>query len=153
MKNVEIAGTKIRPAHKFSTTQRLLIFDLICYVFVLLFVYTAASKLSTIDIFKSVLVQYPLIGAYHNLIAYSVPVVELMVAVFLILPSTRKPALKISLTLMLCFLSYIVYMFISKSDLPCSCGGIIAKLSWQQHMFFNSCFAVLALIGIRMKPE
>jgi len=31
--------------------------------------------------------------------------------------------------------------------IPCSCGGIIAKLSWGQHLVFNLIFLGLALIG------
>lgn len=32
---------------------------------------------------------------------------------------------------------------------PCSCGGIITLLSWQEHQMFNIVLIVLALIAIR----
>jgi uncharacterized membrane protein YphA (DoxX/SURF4 family) len=133
-----------------SMHQKLVITDLIVYLFVLLFVYTATSKLLTIETFKNVLTHYPLIGAYHLLIAYSVPLVELVVAAFLVLPGTRRLGLYGAFGSMIVFLIYILYMFYSGSRLPCSCGGIISQLSWQQHIWFNAVLIALAGIGIRI---
>jgi hypothetical protein len=38
-------------------------------------------------------------------------------------------------------------------NLPCSCGGIISKLSWKQHIIFNLFFIVLSVIGIRFQKR
>jgi len=32
--------------------------------------------------------------------------------------------------------------------LPCSCGGVIQKMTWGQHVIFNLFFTLLALVGI-----
>ena len=123
--------------------------EVIVYSFVLLFVYTAASKLMTIDTFQHVLTKYPLIGKHSAVIAYLVPISELLVAAILIVPATKKYGLVVSTILMALFLAYIIYMLVSKSSLPCSCGGIISKLSWQQHIWFNSIFLLLAIITLK----
>jgi len=34
--------------------------------------------------------------------------------------------------------------------LPCSCGGVIAKLSWNQHLLLNLGFVLLALGAIAL---
>ncbi|HWW40147.1 MauE/DoxX family redox-associated membrane protein [Pedobacter sp.] len=132
-----------------SDKARETVFDIIGYLFVMLFVYTAASKLIKIDTFKKVLVHYPIIGDYHLLIAYLVPIIELIVAATLIVPSTKRLGMFAALVLMIVFLSYILYMFYTNSKLPCSCGGVIAELSWKNHIWFNSMLIFLA--GFAMK--
>lgn len=127
-----------------------ILIDVITYLFVLLFVYTAASKLLTISTFIDVLGKYPVIGKYNTFVGYAVPGIELVISAALIIPFTKRIGLFMSLIIMLLFLLYIIYMIISGSELPCSCGGIISKLSWQQHLWFNSVFIVLAGIGIKL---
>lgn len=130
--------------------SRKIILDMIVYLFVLLFVYTAASKLMTMDTFQAVLTKYPLIGTYSIVIAYLVPISELFAAALLIIPATKKFGLVSSAILMALFLAYIIYMLVSKSPLPCSCGGIISELSWQQHIWFNSIFLLLAIVALKI---
>lgn len=127
--------------------------DVIVYLFVLLFVYTAASKLMEIDNFKRVLIHYPLIGSWNKELAYLVPAIELTVSLLLIVPITRKIGLWCAFVLMVSFLGYIIYMLVSASELPCSCGGVISKLSWQQHVWFNSIFVLLSFMGIRLSRK
>jgi hypothetical protein len=31
---------------------------------------------------------------------------------------------------------------------PCSCGGVIRRLTWPQHLFFNLFFVALSTLGI-----
>lgn len=133
-----------------SESRKAICVDLICYAFVLLFVYTAASKLLTLETFKSVLIHYPIIGTFHVFFAYAVPTIEILISVMLIYPPMRRSGLMASLILMSLFLGYIVYMFVSGSELPCSCGGFISKLSWGNHIWFNSIFILLAAVGIKL---
>ena len=127
--------------------------DIIVYLFILLFVYTAAGKFLTIETFEMVLVRYPIIGGYSGLFAYAIPSLEIVISFILIYPPSRRLGLLLSLILMFAFLTYIIYMFASGSDLPCSCGGIISKLSWGNHIWFNSIFIILAILGIKLgKP-
>ena len=124
--------------------------NLIVYLFILLFVYTAASKLMTMETFQVVLAKYPLIGGYSAIIAYLVPISELLVSVLLIIPVTKKYGIVASIALMALFLSYIIYMLISNSALPCSCGGLISQLSWQQHIWFNSVLLLLGIVALKI---
>jgi len=32
-------------------------------------------------------------------------------------------------------------------ELPCSCGGVLQEMSWQQHLVFNIVFTLLALLA------
>ena len=69
--------------------------------------------------------------------------------------ATRLTGLYLSFFLMIAFTVYI-FLILNYSDfVPCSCGGIIEKLGWTEHMIFNICFALCALaaIGITEKEK
>ena len=152
MSDLKIRNQKDYPKSSFGflmkPSYRDAIIEVIVYSFILLFGYTAFSKLITLDTFIDVLSKYPLIGKYHNIVAYLVPVSELIVCVLLIVPRTKKLGMICSLVMMILFLIYITYLFLSESSMPCSCGGIVARLSWKQHIWFNSGFMLLAIFGL-----
>ena len=119
----------------------------ICCVFILLFVYTALSKLFALDAFKTVLHDTPLIGSYAYLFACAIPLAELVTSFFLLIPGTRRTGLWLSFMLMGIFTTYIAYMTAFASHLPCSCGGVIASMSWKEHLLFNIFFTLLGIAG------
>jgi hypothetical protein len=46
---------------------------------------------------------------------------------------------------------FTIYIFILthySEYVPCSCGGVLQKMSWNQHQIFNMVFTGLALLGI-----
>ena len=121
---------------------------LICYLFIVLFVYAAVSKLIDFETFQTQLGQSPILTAYATWIGYAVISVELIITVLLCFRSTRQIALHASFLMMIAFTAYI-YIILHFSDfIPCSCGGILEKLSWEQHIVFNLIFALLACIAI-----
>jgi hypothetical protein len=61
-------------------------------------------------------------------------------------------ALYASLTLMTIFTAYIIAILQFSYTIPCSCGGVLSKLSWQTHLVFNIGFMVLAAAGILLYP-
>src|SRR5690606_41617749 len=66
----------------------------------------------------------------------------------LFIPAFRKIGLYASFILIALFTGYLTYMIVFTPDLPCSCGGVLAALSWKQHIFFNLLFILLSLTGI-----
>ena len=133
--------------------SRKLIAEIIGGLFILLFLYTALSKLSEIAVFRLVLRSSPLISGYANIISILIPVSEILVSVLLFIPGTRRWGLYASFVLMLVFTLYLAYMITSTPELPCSCGGVIGKMSWKQHLLFNIAFTLLALAGIWLNRE
>lgn len=118
------------------------------YFVVLLFVYAAISKLITFDEFKVQLTQSPLLSMYAGVIAYLVVISELVIAFLLTLRSTRLIGLYLSYSLMVAFSIYI-YLILNYSDfIPCSCGGVLEKLGWNEHLWFNIITSVLILLSI-----
>lgn len=136
--------------------KRSIIVEIIVMLFVILFLYTGISKLMDYSVFKEQLAESPVLGPMAKL-AIGLPLIEFLTSLLLILPRWRLKGLYVSLALMTLFTGYIITILSFSDQLPCSCGGIVAQLSWQQHVAFNSSFILLALTGIiiekRLKRE
>lgn len=128
--------------------HRILMRDIISAIFIFLFVYTALNKLYTYKLFEQTLEGTPLIGALSTYIAILLPIIELMVSLLLFIPRTRKWGLYSSFSLMVVFTLYIGYMIVFTPHRPCTCGGVIEKMTWTQHFVFNIAFTLLALAGV-----
>jgi uncharacterized membrane protein YphA (DoxX/SURF4 family) len=128
--------------------RRKIFIEIIALFFVVLFLYTAISKLMDYEVAKDQLASTPLLALVAREVVIIVPIAEIITAVLLFLPSTRKIGLFATLGLMLSFTAYIVYILNYNSELPCTCGGVLEQMSWPQHLIFNSCCIVLALTGI-----
>jgi len=125
-----------------------LIVDLTCLLLLLLFAYAATSKLVDYHkfVFQMNLAPVPLMGLMAPMLAWLVPVTELVVMVALAIGffdvDVRIKALYTSVILLSIFELYITAMLLSGLHLPCTCGGIISKLSWKQHLLFNGFFII-----------
>ena len=120
----------------------------ISYLYMLLFVYAAFSKLIDFEAFVVQLGQSPLLSAYADWVAVFIPTIEVLIAIFLIIPNLEVIGLYASYGLMLMFTTYIVIILNYSNFIPCSCGGILENLNWTEHLIFNIFFILLALIGI-----
>jgi uncharacterized membrane protein YphA (DoxX/SURF4 family) len=124
------------------------IIELICFLFVLLFVYAAISKLIDFENFQVQLGQSPLLSAFAGPTTWIVPIVEIVISGLLIFPKARLIGLFGAFSLMVMFTAYIIIILNFSSYIPCSCGGILEKMSWKMHMVFNIIFIMLAVAAI-----
>ncbi|THU39207.1 hypothetical protein FAM09_11880 [Niastella caeni] len=122
--------------------------ELICFLLLLLFSYAAVSKLIEYNSFVGQLRKSPYLEQYASIVAWLVPVVECIIVLLLLFKKTRLTGLFASFGLMLMFTAYIYTMLNFSFYIPCSCGGILALMSWTQHFWFNVIFTVLALTGV-----
>lgn len=128
--------------------------EIITGLFILLFVYTAISKLIDFQKFTQILKSFPAIGFAGGFFALLLPLVELFIATLLFVPKYRNAGLAASLILMIIFSIYLTYMILFTPDRPCNCGGVIQKMTWNQHLIFNFIFICLAITGMRLqKPQ
>jgi uncharacterized membrane protein YphA (DoxX/SURF4 family) len=125
------------------------IIDIISFLLLLLFVYTATSKIIDYESFYGNLRRAHL-QPFTRIISFTVPTSELVVSALLVIPRFRKWGLYGGFILMSIFTSYVIFIFLRPGHLPCSCGGIIKQLTWQQHLVFNSVFTILSLLSIRL---
>ncbi|HEX8014621.1 MAG TPA: MauE/DoxX family redox-associated membrane protein [Flavobacterium sp.] len=122
--------------------------EIVCYLYVLLFVYAAVSKILDFENFQVQLGQSPLLSAFAVGVAWLVPGTELLIALALIIPKFRSLGLLGAFTLMTMFSVYIFIILHYSSFVPCSCGGILEKMTWNVHLVFNSVFVLLAALAI-----
>lgn len=127
--------------------------EIIAGIFIILFLYTAINKFSTISQFQQVLSKSPLIGNLAYPISRIVPLCELVIVALLFFPSTRQAGICSSLFLVTAFTIYLAYMLVFSPWLPCSCGGVLSQLSWKQHILFNTSFIMLALSAILIRRK
>lgn len=121
---------------------------LIAYFFVLLFCYAGISKVLDFENFQVQIAQSPLLSAFAGFVSYSVILVEIIIVGFLLIPKLRLIGLYASLGMMTAFTIYI-YLILNYSDfVPCSCGGILEKMGWTEHLIFNMVCIFLSLISV-----
>lgn len=118
------------------------------YLFIILFVYAALSKLLDFENFKIQLAQSPLLSAYATYIAYVVVIGELLTALLLCFRKTLTIGLYLFLGFMVSFSVYIYLILNHSPFVPCSCGGVLEKMGWKEHLWFNVLFCLLALFCI-----
>lgn len=120
----------------------------IASLYILLFVYTASSKLMHLGVFRLRLERMPFIGSYAQWISWGIPFLELVIAGLLLFNGYRLIGLYASLILMSLFTGYIIMVLQFSDSIPCSCGGIVSALGWKDHILLNISFMVLAFLGI-----
>lgn len=133
---------------KTSAHVKRIIIECICLLYSLLFIYASVSKLLDFERFQVQLSQSPILSAFAGWISWAVIGIELFIAVLLMFSKTRTVALFGALSLMIMFTAYIFIILHYSSFVPCSCGGILEKMTWDVHLIFNLVFVVLAIIAL-----
>lgn len=128
--------------------KKAIIIEIICFLFILLFVYASLMKLKDTELFVVQLSQSPMLMPFATWVAWVIPSIELIVAALLIVPRLKLIGLIASFTLMTMFTVYIIVIMNFAQHVPCSCGGILSDMGWKEHLIFNIGFLLLALTGI-----
>ena len=121
--------------------------SIVALLLVVLFLYTGISKLMDYTVFKEQIAESPILAPVAPFVAWALPLVEFAVAIALFIPAWRLWGLYASSVLMLLFTGYIAAILSFSEELPCSCGGILQEMSWQQHLVFNITFTLLAILS------
>ena len=137
---------------KSANRKHQLIVEIISFLLIFLFVYAAFSKVLDFQKFRVQLGQSPLLTAFAGWIAWIIPSVEILISLMLAIASWRLAGLYASFSLMVMFTAYIIAITRFSEYVPCSCGGVLQNMSWNQHLFFNIGFVLIALAGILLHP-
>lgn len=133
---------------RFTPQHKYIFVEAVCFLYILLFVYAAGSKLMDFENFRIQLGQSPLLSAFADWISIVVPVIEFLICILILIPKLRKIGLFAAYGLMVMFTIYIFIVLHYTSFVPCSCGGVLEKLTWNQHLIFNIIFVLLAIPAI-----
>ncbi|EHQ25583.1 MauE/DoxX family redox-associated membrane protein [Mucilaginibacter paludis] len=128
---------------------------IVVYFLFALFFYTALSKLVDWGQFLNDLARSPIIPL--NLVpavGIFVIIIELTCSALLIIRKTRIKGILLSIFLLAMFTTYIFLILTKSPYIPCSCGGIIGMLNWNDHILLNSILLILAsFIYVRHKTQ
>lgn len=124
--------------------------EFISYFFILLFCYASISKIMDFKNFQIQISESTLLSAYAGFMPFAIVILELIIAGLLCYRKTRNVGMIGSFILMLIFTGYIFFIIRTSENLPCSCGGILEKMSWNQHLIFNIGCVLLAAIALAM---
>ncbi|ACU04015.1 MauE/DoxX family redox-associated membrane protein [Pedobacter heparinus] len=133
--------------------KRGLVVDVACFLFVLLFVYAAASKMLELDKFETQLGRSPVITRFSSILLWLVPGLEILLALLMFWSKTKLFALYGSFSLMVAFTAYIIVILNFSENIPCSCGGILQDMTWRQHLVFNVIFVLMAVVAVLIYPS
>lgn len=132
---------------------RSIVVVIICYLYAFLYIYAASAKIIDFENFRNQLGQSPLLNAFAGWVAILVPVLEFLIAIALFTVRFRFIGLLSAFMLMVMFSAYIYIILNYSAFIPCSCGGILEKMNWDQHFIFNVVFVVLGAIAILIMPS
>jgi hypothetical protein len=155
MKNASLSGEmpKRNVVGRFVEMNSNKIVEVISALFILLFLYTAINKTFEIGTIENVLKEISFTSTYAQEIAWGIILLEFITSLLLFFPKTRKKGLYASLALMIAFTLYIGYMKLFIAHLPCSCGGVISKMTWNQHLIFNILATMLAITALLFQKK
>jgi hypothetical protein len=138
-------------------TAKGLLIEVLCGLPVLLFVYSAAVKLSDFKRSRGEMLNQPFPHWLAMFFAYTIPVVELAIACALVVGAfgferVRTRGLWATVILMLLFSGYAAAIMAHVFPrVPCSCGGVIHNLSWGQHLVLNLFIVSVSVAALRLR--
>ncbi|SEW03799.1 hypothetical protein SAMN05428988_1478 [Chitinophaga sp. YR573] len=132
--------------------KKSIIIEIISILFALLFLYAAVGKLMEYNFFKGQIGLYPVLKPIAPLIAWFLPVSEIIVFALLLVPAWRLRGLYGALALMISLTGYVVGILTLSKRQP---AGLVVPefLSWHQQLAFNIFFLVLAVVGIVLQRK
>jgi len=133
--------------------KRNILITTITFLLSCLWGYAGLVKFMDYQHFRFQLGQSPLVYHLATPLSMILPAAEILLALGLLFKRTRLFGLYTSLFLLLIFTGYIYSILHFSYFIPCSCGGILGKMSWNVHLVFNVAMSSLAFIGILFYGE
>lgn len=126
--------------------KQLYILQGITILLLLLWIPTSLNKLINFEAFKQDIYKQPFNFILAKVIIYSIPFLEILTVILIVIPQYRRWGFILSTYLMSIFTLYIASALLNMWDkLPCGCGLILSQLNWQEHFWFNLTFLLLSI--------
>lgn len=123
-------------------------------ILVFLWIYAALSKLLNYEQSRMQMLNQVFPKRISHLLVWAVPFTEMLAGGLLIFLKTRLAGLYASLLLLISFTVYIgLVMNNVFGRVPCSCGGILSKMTWEQHLVFNMVFLLMTATAILLSTH
>lgn len=133
-------------------SKKQVIIECIAALLILLFLYAGISKFIEFKTFIDQMNNQPLPNSWTPFLVWVIPLLEVSISISLIFEYTRLLGFWFSLILMSIFTIYTaLVLFHFFPYVPCSCGGVIQKLTWPQHLILNLSYTTLSALGIYLR--
>lgn len=130
-------------------SKKQVILECISALLIMLFLYASISKFLDFRTFIDQMNNQPLPNSWTPFLVWCIPLLEIAISIALIFEYTRLLGLWASLVLMTLFTIYTgLVLFHFFPYVPCSCGGVIRHLTWNQHLVLNLTYTGLSVLGI-----
>ncbi|QQL49889.1 MauE/DoxX family redox-associated membrane protein [Mucilaginibacter ginkgonis] len=123
--------------------------DGISFLLILLFMYTASSKLLNFSQFSVQMHLQPFNEGFIQVLLYAIPFAEIGVSILLLFRPISLIGFLLAFILMALFTGYVGLVLLHFYDkVPCACGGALKSLGWKWHFILNLFFLLLTGIGL-----
>jgi putative oxidoreductase len=130
-------------------SKKQVLIESVCALLILLFLYASISKFLDFKTFIDQMNNQPLPNSWTPFLVWGIPLLEIAISISLLFEYTRLIGLYASLILMIAFTLYTGIVLLHFFPyIPCSCGGVIRKLTWSQHLILNLFYVSLSILGI-----
>lgn len=131
-----------------------IVIEIIAALLVLLFLYASFSKIFGFRLFVEEMNNQPFPNWMTPYLVVIIPGAEILIAVALLFDRTRKVGFYGAVAFLFLFTLYAaLVLFHFFEYIPCTCGGMIKKLSWGQHLLFTSLFLILSIAGLALSRK
>ena len=129
--------------------KRQVLLECISALLIMLFLYASLSKFLDFHTFIGEMNNQPLPNSWTPFLVWFIPCSEILMCIALLFERTRLIGLYASLFFMSLFTVYSIFIILNFfGRIPCSCGGVIKRLTWKQHIVLNLFFVALSVSGI-----
>lgn len=123
----------------------------ITLILLCLWIPVSIDKLLNFEVFKAGILRQPFSDTLGYALIYTLPFLEALIVVFLLLSKLRFCGFLLSTVMMVAFTAYIGLALAGTWEkLPCGCGSVISGLSWKQHFIFNLFFLLISGLGLNI---
>jgi putative oxidoreductase len=129
--------------------KRQILLECISALLIMLFLYASLSKFLDFHTFTGEMNNQPLPNSWTPFLVWFIPCSEILMCIALLFERTRLIGFYAALFFMSLFTIYSIFIILNFfGRIPCSCGGVIKRLTWRQHIVLNLFFVGLSISGI-----
>ena len=124
------------------------------FLLILVWTYTGLEKIIRFEASRKAFHNQTFPVELAELLSYSIPALELLLAVLLLFSVTRWWGYLGSILLLTVFITYVGLIWVGAFPrVPCNCAGIIESLGWSEHLVLNLIFLILACQGLYFRSN
>ena len=121
-------------------------------ILIFIWAYTGLEKLIRFDQSRKAFLNQPMPNWLEEYLAFSIPGIELLIALLLLSSVTRWWGYLGSILLLTVFITYVGLIWVGAFPrVPCNCAGFIESLGWAEHFILNLGLIGLAVWGLRLE--